>query len=324
LKIIFYIILNLIFCRSISAEQFYTLEYKTKAGDTFSSILKSFVKDNIKLTSKSVTVLITLNKNAQVKNWSKLPPEQKIKLYFAKSDLNLEKYNAYKYKDERLVQQISITFLPSSGYFKQSKNGSAAIKYRQVSPAALNLNYRYQPNFSKYSFNSGLYFSYLLPTSSASDSNISGENKVNIPPEIGGNFYVEYKFNKTNYLFYSGIDAEKFSSFNVDAITTTNQLYIDQHSVIYFTVGILKKISLNNKIMVANLSMATSVLTTYNSGSPTLQSNEKITGYKITGNLSYELTPKFFISSLAKYQSFSGDMFFSSLRLGLGLGYNFF
>jgi len=164
----------------------------------------------------------------------------------------------------------------------------------------------------------------------ASVSSITNDN-VTIPPEIGGNIYGEYRYEKWNSLFYIGPDFEKFSVFNLRGLQNDKKIYVDSISALYLTIGLAKSFNLLNQQLYTKLSLSKSILSTYTNNAPRslIDASEfvdegKYSGMRVLFYLSYKFTDKYYLHSLLKYHTMTGPSDLTTLRIGLGFGYILF
>lgn len=304
---------------------FAVLDYHVQKNVELQEIIRSFVKKDTPQDSISESVFITKKKNINIKDWDNLKKGDIVKLYLVPQSVDQEKFKIYKkFNNEKNRSRMSVFLMPSVGYFSQSKTGTAAVKYVQLSPVALGISYGFSPSEKKYSFNTSLYYSYLLSTSNKGDTAGVNASNVSIPPEIGGNIYGEYFYEKENISVYSGIDGEQFSSFDLNGVLNDDKIYLDRNLIFYVTVGIAKNISYNQEKFSMKLSISKSFFGSFESGRPDSLNGAKLSGYKMMLYFNYQVSNKWSIGSLVKYHSFSGDNTLSSLRIGAGINYHVF
>jgi hypothetical protein len=162
-------------------------------------------------------------------------------------------------------------------------------------------------------------------------TNTLNTNKVSIPPEIGANFYGEYRWEKRSITFYSGIDFENFSTFNMQGIEYDNQLYVDRVGVTYFTAGMMNSFLLFNKQFFTKISAARSIISSYTNNAPqaTIDAlgqgdSGHYTGYRFLFYLNYKFSDQLYFHSIFKYHTMTGPSDLSTIRIGVGLGYILF
>lgn len=325
---------------SAHAMNYYKFMYKIEPGDTFSYILKKFVKDLSIINAKTPLVSKIKANNPQIKNWYNLPPNTVIELYISPDFMDFEKYRPYAANTLKKIAEEekskkgqsypaglkgSIFYMGSLGTFTQ-KSSDTEVNFKQNSPLSLGTSFTYYPKDKLYSYSASLYASYILASANSLTS-----DKVSIPPEIGGNLYGEYRFLKNNITLYAGPDYESFSTFNLNALQTVNKVYVDRVGATYFTLGIAKSISVFNKQFFTKLSASRSLVTFYQNNAPqssidsTLPSDAgTYSGYRFLFYLNYKLNDKIYLHSLLKYHTMTGPSQLSTTRIGLGFGYILF
>jgi hypothetical protein len=309
--------------------------YKIVDGDNFGSILKQFVKDESIINAKTPLVKKIIAKNPQVLNWAQLTPGILIEVYVSEDFIDMTKYKKYesanieKINEEEAIKQSpsyttglkgSVFYMASLGIFTQTNNDVGKIKFNQNAPFSTGASFTYYPKNKLYSYTFGGYTSYLM----ASLNNLN-TNKISIPPEIGLNFFGEYRFVNYNTTVYLGPDFERFSTFNMEGLSTDQNIYVDQTSAIYLTAGIAKALSIKNRQFFFKSSLSKSIFTTYSNGSPyNISTEQKYSGYKFLFYLNYKFSDKVYLHTLLKYHTMSGPSDLTTLRIGVGIGYILF
>lgn len=327
---------------SLFAIEYYQFMYKFEDGETFSDVLKKFVYDDAIINANTPLVKKNFKINTKIKDWEKIDKDSIIELFISKDMMDLSKYTPYQEvvlksleKEEELKLQKtaypeglkgSIYYMSSLGSFTQSADNVAEIEFKQNSPVSLGTSFSYYPKDKLYSTSVSAYYSYLL----ASVSSITSDN-VTIPPEIGGNLYGEYRYEKWNSLFYAGPDFEKFSVFNLRGLQNDKKIYVDSISAFYLTLGLAKTIKIFDKQLYSKLSLSKSIQTSYTNNAPRslIDASEfvdegKYNGMRVLFYLNYKITDKYYLHSLFKYHSMTGPSDLTTLRIGLGVGYILF
>lgn len=341
LRKIFLLVSLLFFASSASAMSFYKFMYKVEEGESFSLILKKFVKENSIINASTPLVKKTRKYNPKIKDWSKIPTDTVIELYISDDFMDLEKFNAY---EESTLEKIanenenkknpsyptglkgSIFYMSSLGTFNQKADNVAEINFKQNSPASLGSAFTYYPKDKLYSVSFSAYISYLL----ASANNLTTET-ISIPPEIGANVYGEYRWQKNNVTLYAGPDFESFSAFNLRGLQNDRKIYVDGIGATYLTLGMAKSFSIFNKQFFSKISLSKSLITSYSNNAPVSQTDAsdhvdlgKYSGYRFLFYLNYKFTDKLYLHSLLKYHTMTGPSELTTLRIGLGFGYILF
>lgn len=339
-KIFVFILLSLM-SFSLQAANYYKFLYKVEPGETFSLILKKFVKESSIINAKTPLVKKTRKYNPHVKEWNRLPVDTIIELYISDDFMDLEKYRSY---EEQTLAKIaeeeekkrgpaypvglkgSVFYMSSLGTFNQKADNVAEINFKQNSPVSLGTAFTYYPKDKLYSFSFSTYFSYLL----ASANSLTTES-ISIPPEIGANFYGEYRWQKYNMTLYAGPDFESFSTFNLRGLQNDRKIYVDGVGATYLTLGMAKSFTLFKKQFFSKLSLSKSVVTSYKNNAPPSQIDAsdhidlgKYSGSRFLFYLNYKFTNKLYLHSLFKYHSMSGPSDLTTIRIGVGFGYILF
>jgi len=248
-RIVFYILFSWFFVTEVHAAKFYQLRYTIRESENFSMVLKRFVKEDSIINIKSATVKKTMKKNPRVLDWRNLTPGFEVELFIEEPVMDLAKYKVYedemlkkiaeieeKTKSETKVYpeglKTSFFYMASVGIFTQQTPTVAKINFFQNSPISLGTSATYYPKMSRFSYSGSVYYSLLTATG----ANISDQT-IDIPPEIGFNGYLEYRWEEKNVTVYGGADYESFASFNMEGLQNDKKIYVDENSVLYATVG---------------------------------------------------------------------------------------
>lgn len=324
--------------------RYYRIPYIIQNGDSYAKVLKRFVKPDSIINRRTPMVRKTLKSNPSIRNWRKLPAGQKINLYISSDFLDMEKYKRYRNKIRKKIMAAkkklkeksktvkkktsspfptglkgSLFYMASYGQFTQSDPEVAELTFLQNSPVSLGGAFTYYPPEKNWSVAWSAYFSYLLAAGNNLDS-----NNVDIPPEIGGNVYGEYRFVKQRFTGYFGIDFERFSTFNLGGIQNDRRIYVDESRVIYLTGGFSKLISIFGSKFFTKLSASISINETTTNDARGVPTTEPYSGAKVLWYLNKKVSKKFFFHTLFKYHFMSGPSDLTTLRLGVGFGYILF
>lgn len=334
----------LFFASAISnayALSYHTFKYTVEKNDSFASVLKKFVIDTAIINAKTPLTKKTIKENPNIKDWNHLPANEIIRLSISDNFLDLEKYKAYQskmqYQENVKITAIannrefeknkpapdsyptgikgSVFTMSSLGNYEQKANNES-ISFQQNSPMTLGGAFSYYTQNKLYSFSTSVYLSYL---STSVNSQTTGT--ISPPLEKGGNFYGEYRTDKYNMTFYSGLDLENFSALNLRSFQLNNKVYLDSITASYLTLGVTRPFTLFNKKFFTKISVSKSLMTTYKSAD---QNAEKYSGSKFLFYLNYKLNDKFYLHSLIKYHTMSGPSDLTIFRIGVGVGYNLF
>lgn len=303
------------------------------------NLYKTFVLDDAVVSKNSEMVQRTLRENPHVTDWTKVPVGKKIKLYISLDAIDYEKLKTYKKsiydkvlalkkraekidKNNKLQAKgwkASVFYMASYGKFTQSNPTLADITFLQNSPISLGLAVSFYPENKDYSFSSSIYFSYLL----TAGNNINDQD-VSIPLEIGGNFYSEYQLKKYGFSIYGGFDYEKMSTFNLEGVRNERQIYVDESTIGYLTLGGSRSFNLFGKTFFTKLSLSQSIFSSRSISYGAAVDQSSFEGSKILWYLFHKVSDRFFVHSLFKYHWMSGPSDLSVTRIGVGFGYILF
>ena len=313
--------------------------YKVEPGDTYASILKLYVKDNSIINKNSPLVEKTMSLNPHVSDWNILSPGTLISIYINEDIMDMDKYKSKQPIASTKVEEVkkiipikapppkvvppegfkgSLFYMASLGDFTQSADGTS-VSYKQNSLLTLGIQGNYFPKNSLYSFSSSAYFSSF----SSAETTIPPLD-VQLPAEIGLNFYVDYLWKKPRINFYGGVDYEKFSAFNIEGIFDDQKIYLDRITLVYLTAGMSHSFNVLGKPIIAKFSLSQSVSSTTVSEYPAITNLESLSGTKLLFYLNYKFNDKLFMHTLLKVHTMSGPSELSSIRLGVGVGYILF
>lgn len=314
------------------------LKYKTQEKDSLAKIYRKFAKKNVIISKKTRMVRLTLKSkaNKKIENWRKLPPDTTIIVYMDAKYIDQEKLKEYKLehypkkeKKEAIVEdktapkRFGIFYMASQGNFTQDDSTLANLEFSQNSPLTLGFMYTYYPKNpeSKYSISNSAYFSYLVATS----SNLE-DSTVDVPIEIGLNSYYQYALpygggKMANV--YTGLDFERFNTFNIEGVQTEQKLIFDQNMLGFLTLGYSHLFGSGKFRLLMKVSYSQSVFSSRSVGYADTEDTNAYSGNKILFFLSSKVYKDWFVSFLAKQHTLTGPSEVSSLRIGLGAGYSF-
>lgn len=295
-----------------------------KDEESLESIFKKFLKDGRVLKKDSEFYRLNKERNLQVKDWQDLDEGDVIDVYLPASIIDKKKFKEYvAYKkaldEERRLQKLadarwnrSIFYMASFGRFNQTE-GVIDIKFQQNSPVTLGYatSYKLSPEWS---VSGSAYFSYLLPADSVLDT-----EKVSIQPEIGFNGYLSRRL--THFNVYGGVDFERFTTFDIDTIISSQQVSRDESRVWFGTIGIDKYLKNNRRGLLLRASLSTALSSTrisYESGESL---DRPFTGLKLMLYANAPIDEKYFMHFLFKQHLMSGAGDLSVNRIGVGFGY---
>lgn len=345
--LLFFFIFNFTYAESLDFREilqsrkdvkYIKLLYITRPSDNLANIYKRFVKDESIISKNEEMVSKTIESNKKITDWNAIPAKTKILVYLDVDFIDLDKVEAYnknvaelsrKLKEAMLKkkQQLpktngfkgSLFYMASYGKFSQNNPALADIAFLQNSPISLGLSTSYYPLNPKWSFSSSIYFSYLL----AAASNL-GASTIQVPTEIGGNIYTEYKAENFNFSIYGGLDFERFHTFSLEGIQQDRKIYFDQNDVLYLTLGFSRKIKIAKWEFFSKLSISQSIMSSMTPGYSDAKITEAFSGNKILFYLFKRYNEKIFLHTMFKYHFMSGPSDITTLRIGVGFGYLLF
>ncbi len=154
------------------------------------------------------------------------------------------------------------------------------------------------------------------------DSGISDRNEeVSIPFELGLTSYLGLRKSNWPIEVYSGLDIERFSSYNTDELPSGEALSTREHTITYFTAGVSKSFGWLGKKFLAKASISKSLLSLQSRES--LVNPEKFSGLKYIAYLNMKYNDRWFYHGLFKQHSLTGATDLTITRFGLGVGYSF-
>ena len=224
----------------------------------------------------------------------------------------------YGVKREKVQKNYSIFYTMSKGTLTEM-SGKTTLDLNQNSPGTVGAStyYRYDDRFS---FSGSFYLSKLVGTK----NDIMGyEDEVTIPLEFGVTGYLNVAIPEyipfTN--IYSGIDYEKFSSFNTDELIDSKPLSVRQHKLVYLTLGVSHNFEIFGRNCSAKAGISRSITSSHLSESASDVSS--FTGQKIIGYLNVNLYEDWSFHFLYKKHYLVGTTELTIKRLGTGIGYSF-
>lgn len=303
-------------------------------GETLADILRRFVREDSIIFRDEKMVDMTLKNNPQVKDWRNLKTGEMLYVYLDPKFIDDNKIEQFRKKVKKVTKKIakkikrkavkndvkkfSAFYMASIGQFNQKDSALAEIDFKQNSPLTLGVMYTYFPKRGNYTIASSAYFSYLLAASTNTD-----ETNVVLPLEIGLNTYYQRPMMDGLFYLYGGADVEKFNTFNLKAIDSSDGINFDTNEMFFLTGGASKTFSMFNRKFLFKGSFSYSLLSSRQVGYSGDDSTSTYSGYKIMGFLLSKIHKDFFLSTLLKYHSLSGPSDVSIIRIGVGCGYLF-
>jgi hypothetical protein len=232
------------------------------------------------------------------------------KMYMGeKADKNLSSKNT-----RSLIGFAHIT--TSQGIFNEKIN-SSSVDNNQNSPITFGAGAVYIPQSnSGLSYSGSFYISKLTSSSVDDTTGVISSGAVEIPNEIGANFYLQKSVSKFLSSIYGGVDYEKFSTLNFEDIINNNvtTLANNQEQMIFATIGT----GIKTKIL-----LPTAFKISY---SHVLSSKTDLSGFKYLLYANQKLTDRFWYHLLYKQhilESSTSDRTVTISRYGVGVGMAF-
>lgn len=320
--------------------RYYKIPYIVQDNDDLSRILRRFVYDDSVINQSTPLVQRTQMNNKNVEDWAKLERGQRIDLFISEDFLDKSKLDRYRELMKQRVEDLrsevvakseeeskiprptglkgSVFYMASYGRFTQTGDNLADIVFQQNSPVTFGSSFSFYPQEGRLSYSWSAYFSHLVAASNSLDETI-----IDIPLEIGANFYTEYRFDKLRFTGYAGLDYERFHTFNLQGIIDEAKIFLDENKVYYLTAGATGMVNLFKTSFLTKLSVSVSLSSSttagFNDGL-----NENFSGFKALWYVNKKISEKFYVHTLLKYHKMSGPSELSTLRVGAGVGYILF
>lgn len=338
MKIIFLVAISILssltFVQAEEQKTYMNFLYRVELGDSFPSILRMYVKDNSVINKSTPLVQKNVKFNPHIKNWNQLPPGELISIYIPEDMLDLHKYkkkqSVVNTKNEEFKKVIlaktgppvgfkgSLFYMASTGNFTQTA-GSTSVGYKQNSLITLGVQGNYFPSNGLYSFSTSTYLSNFLPA----EANLP-PNSIKLPAEIGMNLYGDYLWKRPRISWHTGIDYEKFSSFNIEGIYNDQRIYLDRISVFYLTAGASHVLNFFERPIYLKASISKSVNSTTKTEYSGATNHDSLNGTKMLFYINYKISDRIFLHTLFKIHHMSGPSELTSKRIGVGFGYILF
>ena len=255
-----------------------------------------------------------------MKNWAKLKKGQTFRLYISSNFLNKKAVKKYFKGKKPKSWNHPVFYMASLGTFKQTFDQGTVLNFFQNSPISLGTAYTIYPKRKNYSYSGSLY----LSTLKAAIGEIDGvSSNVDVPMEIGGNVYFDYKMIGKNYNLYGGIDFERFSTFNKDRLIEDGLLSMDKNFVSYLTFGWSSLLHVWKWNIFTKISISKSLTRSQSNDDGAKLSGTPYDGFKFMLYFNYRIKGPWFVHLLYKVHMMEGPDKLSTNRTGIGFGYNF-
>lgn len=226
----------------------------------------------------------------------------------------IDKTIANLYDDLKPDQRFNLIgfYSLSNGDFKETIGSEVEATSTQNSPVTLGVMSKIKSTTNeRVGYSLSLYFSKL-------DGGVaSNSDKVNIPLEYGSNFYWDYRYN-SKFNFYSGLDLERFSTFNIEDLNQGEDLRTREQMITYVTLGLSSNFIVKDKRFFYKASVSQSIFSQSN------VNDGNYSGNKLMLFLTAHVYKNIFASAFYKQHLLSGLSELSVSRYGFGIGYRFF
>ncbi len=313
--------------QSQSQSQSRTIRY-TEKGDTLEVIAKRYLPSVISKYGNNVDDFKRdLTKwNPHIHDWKNLAPKTPFYLTYPYPPFLSGPYGAEllsiqpPQKNQETESQFKnfIFYMASLGHFSEQTAGNQTIKSIQNSPVSLGVGTLFKMQ-ERQSLAASFYLSKLV------SSNIEGqvansESKISISNEYGMNLYFQQRIAENGFSLYTGVDYERFSTYNTAELVPGSELQTRTNNLTYITAGLSKSFSfLGGLNLNSKLSLSQSVLTKSSTG----KSGDKFKGNRFLLFASLKKTGPFSFQFLYKHHALKGPTRLSIDRFGLGLSYEF-
>lgn len=184
----------------------------------------------------------------------------------------------------------------------------------QDSPLTLGFStFKKLPNNFHYS--GSLYLSKL-------DGGLSNRNEsVSLPLEYGLNSYAGYQLENWPLGIYTGLDYERFSSYNTEELPSGEPLAIRAHTLTFLTVGASNRFEAFGKQFLAKASFSRSIMSSQSR--PSKVNPKEFEGTKFILYLNVKAGKDWFYHGFYKQHDLEGATSLHISRVGFGFGYTF-
>ncbi len=300
------------------------IRYQITDEKNLPQILRKFLKSGSRLKSDGPVFKINKERNSHIDDWNDLDEGAEIDLYLPKGMVSAKKFKAYLALKKRRLEEskrkapspwnTSVFYMASYGRFTQTQR-EINISFQQNSPLSLGVSTGYRLG-DNYSLSASLYASYLT-----SASNGLGGSDVAVRPEIGGNGYLSRKFGD-NWSFFTGVDFERFTTFNINSIRLTSEIFLDENRMSFATFGIDKVIQTKKTSLLLRFSISPVINSQRLSYTTAEEFEEVFSGIKYLIYINASINKKYYFHVLYKQHSMTGPGDLNVSRIGLGIGYN--
>ena len=304
------------------------IRYTIQADDyKLEDVFRKFLKDGRSIKKDGEFVKLNIQRNWQIKDWEDLTDYEgeEMDIYLPPSYIDKQKFKAYlKFKEleanERRIEKLamanhsrSVFYMASFGRFNQTQ-APIDIKFQQNSPMTVGYSHSYKLS-ELWRISGSAYLSYLIPA----DTALSSES-LSLRPEVGFNGYLGRNMGK--YSLYAGFDFERFTTFDIDALISTQTAQRDETRVTFATFGIDKYLKNNVRGLLLRASISVSMTSSRTSYEGETLENP-FTGLKFLLYANAPINEKYFFHALYKQHMMNGAGDLNVSRIGVGFGRKF-
>ncbi|MCO4794559.1 MAG: hypothetical protein KC493_12640 [Bacteriovoracaceae bacterium] len=299
----------------ISEPLIYEVEEKVSTLEKIAKINHSHVKNRFSSIEKYVQKLREWNPH--IKNENKIFMGTEIYVDYPYSPNSGHKWAPKIFWANKPTQPrySFFGFLTSSmGTFNETVSSqNVTVTSKQNSPITFGLGGNIPFDTDRvWSFNTSIYASYLT----GQTTNRSEE--VSVDPEIGLNLYLQYALpSNPYYSFFTGVDIERFSTFNTDDLITGASIDTRTQLMSFATLGFNRLFMPGGKPFLFKVSYSQGVTSSSNAV------GKEFTGSKYMIYLNYKVFSKILVHLLFKHHSLTGPTELSITRYGGGIGWSF-
>ena len=260
---------------------------------------------NSRSKRKNLNVGQTLSQKSQRKTASIINENQKLVAAIDRDD-DKERADRWNY---------SLFYALSRGSLQEGiPNSNISTESSQDSPLTLGFSTFKRLSYD-FNYSGSLYLSKL-------DGGLSDQNEsVSLPWEYGLNSYMGYQRENWPLEVYTGLDHERFSSYNTEELPSGEPLTTREHTLTFLTLGISKKFEWFGKQFLAKASYSSSIMSSQSR--PSKINLQEFEGTKFILYLNMKASKDWFYHGFYKQHDLEGATSLHIARLGLGFGYNF-
>jgi hypothetical protein len=259
--------------------------------------------------------------NPNITNWNKLDSGTKLYLdypfpeYVSGANYAKELKTSLHQSEEGQKFSLSGYYSNTIGSYSESTNNQT-IKSDQNFPVTIGFSSSATTASRTHFLLASLYWA---KSTSGKINGISNStiNDINIPGEIGYNFYYQYYLQKNKTGIYLGYDYEELNTFNTNQLLVGDPVKNISNKINYGTLGFNQSYEINNSVFNSKISFSNILSSKSSLG-------EKLTGYKYLVYLSLRPEGRISYNIIYKHHDLKGPTNLSINRYGIGIGFQFF